>query len=49
MAMNPATYDHAKHQVRFLRDEPTRMFVDLPELVKVKIEELKNEKEKVQA
>jgi|APCry1669190119_1035276.scaffolds.fasta_scaffold05658_2 hypothetical protein len=46
MAMNPATVEHARYMVRQHRDEPTGMFKDLPNLVKQRIEELKNEKEK---
>lgn len=46
MAINPATLEHARYMVRQLRDEPTGLFKDLPNLVKQRIEELKNEKEK---
>jgi hypothetical protein len=43
MAMNPGSIDHARHQVRLLRADDSGLFVDLPELVKVKIDELKKE------
>ena len=46
MAMNPSTVDHARYMVRQLRDEPTGLFKDLPNLVKQRIEEIKDEKEK---
>ena len=38
MAMNPSTVDHARYMVRQLRDEPTGLFKDLPNLVKQRIE-----------
>ena len=44
MALNPATLEHARYRVRELKDCPTKLFVDLPNLVKQRIEELKNEK-----
>ena len=44
MALNPATVEHARHQVRSLRDDNSGLFKDLPELVKAKIDELKKEK-----
>ena len=42
MAMNPSTVEHARWMVRKLRDDPSELFVDLPELIKRRIEE-KNE------
>jgi len=39
MAMNPGSIDHARHQVRLLRDDESGLFKDLPELVKQRIEE----------
>ena len=46
MAMNPSTVDHARYMVRQMRDDPSGLFKDLPQLVKQRIEELKSEKEK---
>jgi hypothetical protein len=46
MVMNPATYEHAKHQIRSLRDDPSGLFVELPKLIESKLKELGYEKEK---
>jgi hypothetical protein len=43
MAMNPAFIDHARHQVRLLRADDSGLFVDLPELVKERIDEKKKQ------
>jgi len=43
MAMNPGSIDHARHQVRLLREDDSGLFKNLPELVKVKIDESKKE------
>lgn len=48
MAMNPSTVEHARWMVRKLRDDPSELFKDLPELIKQRIEE-KNGKKEVQA
>lgn len=41
MAMNPGSIDHARHQVRLLKDDESGLFVDLPRLVKERIDEKK--------
>ena len=41
MALNPASIDQARHQVRLLRADDSGLFVDLPELVKERIDEKK--------
>jgi hypothetical protein len=43
MALNPASIDHARHQVRLLRADDSGLFVDLPELVKERIDEKKKQ------
>jgi hypothetical protein len=43
MALNPASLDHARHQVRLLRADDSGLFVDLPELVKERIDEKKKQ------
>ena len=43
MAMSPATIDHARHQVRLLRADDSGLFVDLPRLVKERIDEKKKQ------
>jgi hypothetical protein len=43
MALNPASIDHARHQVRLLRADDSGLFVDLPELVKERIDEKKEQ------
>lgn len=43
MALNPASIDHARHQVRLLRADDSGLFVDLPELVKERINEKKKQ------
>lgn len=45
MAMNPHTVEHARYQVRVLRDDLSGLFKDLPELIKVKMKELQDAKE----
>ena len=43
MALNPSTIDHARHQVRLLRADDSGLFVDLPRLVKERIDEKKKQ------
>ncbi len=43
MALNPASIDHARHQVRLLRADDSGLFVDLAELVKERIDEKKKQ------
>jgi len=43
MALNPASIDQARHRVRLLRDDDSGLFVDLPELVKERIDEKKKQ------
>ena len=43
MALNPSTVDHARHQVRLLRDDNSGLFKNLPELVKERIDEKKKQ------
>ncbi len=43
MALNPASIDHARHQVRLLRADDSGLFVNLPELVKERIDEKKKQ------
>ena len=43
MALNPASIDHARLQVRLLRADETGLFKDLPELVKERIDEKKKQ------
>jgi hypothetical protein len=43
MALNPGTVDHARHQVRLLKDDDSGLFVDLPRLVKERIDEKKKQ------
>jgi hypothetical protein len=43
MALNPASLDHARHQVRLLRADDSGLFVNLPELVKERIDEKKKQ------
>lgn len=43
MAMNPSTVEHARWMVRKLRDDPSELFVDLPELIKARIYEKKKQ------
>lgn len=44
MAMSPHTVDQARHSVRVLRDDPSGLFKDLPELIKKWIEDEKEKK-----
>lgn len=48
MAMNPGSIDHARHQVRLLKDDESGLFVDLPRLVKERIDEKKNKEKDLQ-
>lgn len=43
MALNPASIDHARHRVRLLKDDESGLFVDLPRLVKERINEKKKQ------
>ena len=43
MAMSPSTIDHARHQVRLLREDDSGLFKNLPELVKERIDEKKKQ------
>ncbi len=43
MALSPAFIDHARHQVRLLKDDDSGLFVDLPRLVKERIDEKKKQ------
>ena len=43
MALNPASIDHARHQVRLLKADDSGLFVNLPELVKERIDEKKKQ------
>ena len=48
MALNPASIDHARHRVRLLREDDSGLFVDLPRLVKERIDEKKNQAKSLQ-
>lgn len=43
MALNPGSIDHARHRVRLLKEDESGLFVDLPRLVKERIDEKKKQ------
>ena len=43
MALNPGTLEHARYQVRMLKNDKTGLFAELPELVKNRIDEKKKQ------
>ena len=44
MALNPGSIDHARHMVRLLQEDKSKIYAGIALLVKKRIEELKENK-----